>query len=74
MLNEFMNGLEDFKREISQMSDEEFLAPFLELGIEFVPIKEKKTNNINKKALQRRVFYNIPLESKQIYNRQLIAQ
>lgn len=47
MLNEFMNGLEDFKREISQMSDEEFLAPFLELGIEFVPIKEKKKKKNN---------------------------
>lgn len=73
MLSDFMNGLEDFKKEIAQMSDEEFLAPFLELGIEFVPITEEKSANINSKTLQGKVVYTIPVENKDGYPMQLIA-
>lgn len=69
MLSDFINGLEDFKKEISQMSDEEFLAPFLELGIEFTPIERKSSCTMSKKALQKKVYYNVRLNC----NKQLIA-
>lgn len=43
MLSDFMNGFDDFKTKYDNMSEEEFMAPFLELGIEFVPVEEEKS-------------------------------
>ena len=43
MLNEFLNGFEQFKRRIDQLSDEEIIKECIALGMEFEPITEKKS-------------------------------
>ena len=57
MLNEFLNGFEQFKRRIDQLSDEEIIKECIALGME--PITEKKSIVLSGKKITRKNTYNI---------------
>lgn len=73
MLNDFMNGLELFRQECNELSDEEFLASFLEMGIEFEDMKESKKNIFDEKQLMNQIYYKVMLQNNSIRQKQLIA-
>lgn len=47
MLNEFLNGFEQFKKRIDHLSDEEIIKECIELGMEF-ELLLKKVNSIKR--------------------------
>lgn len=59
MLNEFLNGFEQFKKRIDELSDEEIIKECIALGMEFEPITEKKSIVLSGKKITRKKTYNI---------------
>lgn len=73
-----MNGFDEFKRECDSMSEEEFMAPFLEMGVEFIPIKvvsmkRSQTKQLNSRVLRQNFTFRISLQQDDVYRNQLIA-
>lgn len=71
MLSDFLKGFDEFKKKYDNMSEEEFMEPFLEMGIEFVPVEETKM--ISTTMLQRSIIFNVELQHSSAYQKQLIA-
>ena len=49
MLSNSLNDFDEFKKKYDNMSEEEFMEPFLEMGIEFVPVSETKVKDNDRK-------------------------